>query len=124
MNRSITTKEVRDCYRYILGREGESEAAIELHRQTAQSLQTLRENFIYSEEFIRRYFNVQYGIVEYNDGTFSRNIMWCVDAKARDEISDTIKTGKRLNEAYDVYRVAEAIMKKSTSNPHGGGGIA
>jgi SAM-dependent methyltransferase len=49
--RPATREDVRNCYRYILGREPETEAVLDRHVESAPTLAELRRRFIHSDEF-------------------------------------------------------------------------
>ena len=53
--RPATREDVRNCYRYLLGREPESEAVLDRHLESAPPLDALRRRFLQSDEFRRRH---------------------------------------------------------------------
>ena len=89
----ITREDVINCYRYILGREPESDAVIEAHLHWFKSLVELRKNFLNCNEFVKTWgVLAQYGNVFYFYNTAVGDLTNYIVKYAKNNLSPTLGT--------------------------------
>ena len=119
---SVTKEDVKNAYRYILGRDENSEDAIHFWMDHADSWQELRKYFLASEEYQLKHADstISDSHEDFYLKKCDKNLLWCLRSDGNDNVSQAIKAKGSWNEAAGLQETVSALNK---NNKIGGGSI-
>lgn len=112
---SVSKEDVKNAYRYILGRDENSEDAIHFWMDHADSWQELRKYFLASEEYQLKHADstISDSHEDFYLKKCDKNLLWCLRSDGNDNVSQAIKAKGSWNEAAGLQETVSALNKNN-----------
>lgn len=121
---SVTQNDVRNAYRFVLGREPESEEVIQFWAGRVNSWKELRQCFQDSEEYkLNNPARIAQASASHEDFYLKKcdgDFFWCLRSDGDDNVSQAIRATGRWGEATEL----KEVIKQLDKNKKSGGGTA
>ena len=112
---SVTKEDVKNAYRYILGRDEKSEDAIHFWMNRVNSWQELRKYFLASEEYQLK--NAGSAASDSHEDFYlkkcNQTLLWCLRSDGNDNVYQAIKAKGSWDEAAGLKETAAALNKNN-----------
>lgn len=116
---SVTENDVRNAYRFVLGREPESADVIQFWKAHADSWPELRQYFLQSEEYkIKNPVPTAKKSASHEDfylKNCGEDFFWCIRSDGDDNVSQAIKTTGRWEETEELKTIAQRLRNNNKS---------
>lgn len=116
---SVTQNDVRNAYRFVLGREPESEEVIQFWAGRVNSWKELRQCFQDSEEYkLNNPARIAQASASHEDFYLKKcdgDFFWCLRSDGDDNVSQAIRATGRWGEATELKEVIKQLDKNKKS---------
>lgn len=116
---SVSKNDVKNAYRFVLGREPESEDVIRYWENHANSWQELRNSFLVSDEYKREHASDDLSATASHEDYYLKkcdgDFFWCLRSDGDDNVSQGIRKNGRWGEAEEFKNITKKLIKNKKS---------
>lgn len=108
---SVSKNDVKNAYRFVLGREPESEDVIRYWENHVNSWQELRNSFLVSDEYKREHASDDLSATASHEDYYLKkcdgDFFWCLRSDGDDNVSQAIRKNGRWGEAEEFKNITK-----------------